>query len=295
MFGVQRYHRSVSGQLISYINADIPFARIEMLKRSCGEVAEWSFRQPKLCLIWYSRGKGDYDLVVDGASVRGSISEDTPLSLFPAESDIKGKFIFNGVCEYTIVFLDPVFAEQNLGIQINRAVVGFSNSGLIDGFRDLRREAQNKDDAFPLYAMGWAYQAMAHLSRIPGIKSAGIGAGIARGGLSGRLLRRLDEYICEHISAPLTLTDLAKVVDLSVRQFLRAFRESRGMSPHQYLLAVRIREAKSMLSSTEESITQIALACGFSHSQHFSTIFKKIQGQTPSEFRRSSPAYDCLV
>jgi AraC family transcriptional regulator len=67
---------------------------------------------------------------------------------------------------------------------------------------------------------------------------------------------------------------------------LRAFQESVGASPYKYVLALRIEEAKQRLSRSANSITEIALATGFGHAQHFSTSFRKATGETPSSFRQ---------
>jgi AraC family transcriptional regulator len=59
-----------------------------------------------------------------------------------------------------------------------------------------------------------------------------------------------------------------------------------GTSPYNYVLMLRVEEAKQRLSGTAESITEIALATGFGHAQHFSTSFRRATGETPSSFRQ---------
>ena len=87
---------------------------------------------------------------------------------------------------------------------------------------------------------------------------------------------------------PLTLEALAARAHMSVPTFLRAFRESTGMSPIGYLLQYRIRQAKDLLLSTQHSITEIALRTGFMDSNYFARQFKKSVGVTPREFREDS-------
>jgi AraC family transcriptional regulator len=133
-------------------------------------------------------------------------------------------------------------------------------------------------------AEGWSIQALAHISRIsegsqqPSIK--------LRGGLPGRSLRRLEEYVRENLTQPICLAELSGIAGLSKRHFLRAFQESVGATPYNYVLSLRIGEAKRRLSETGDSIVDVALATGFSHAQHFSTSFKKATGLTPSAFRQ---------
>jgi AraC family transcriptional regulator len=147
----------------------------------------------------------------------------------------------------------------------------------------LGREAAAPDDVFDLFAEGWALQAMAHLSRLAGGHYAN--REISRGGLSVANLRRVQDYIHSTLPATVTLVELSRVAGLSRRHFLRAFRESVGDTPLGYVRTLRIEEAKRRLSQGNQSITEVALDCGFSHAQHFATAFRRATGLTPSAFR----------
>lgn len=106
------------------------------------------------------------------------------------------------------------------------------------------------------------------------------------GGLDERRLRRVLDYLADHIAEDVRLGDLVAQANLSRAQFLRCFRRSVGTSPHQYLLRLRIERASSLLLSTRRDITQIALSCGFSTPEHFSRVFKRETGNTPSRYRQ---------
>jgi AraC family transcriptional regulator len=110
---------------------------------------------------------------------------------------------------------------------------------------------------------------------------------IARGGLSPRLLRIAYEKIEAGIEAGTSLDELAASVDLSRWHFARAFREATGLSPHRYLMQRRVERAKTLLSRSDQPITDIALACGFSSQAHFSAVFHLATGASPRAFRRS--------
>jgi AraC family transcriptional regulator len=133
-------------------------------------------------------------------------------------------------------------------------------------------------------AEGWAIQALAHIARVSEKNHQQHTE--LRGGLPGRSLRRLDEYVHDNLARPISLAELSSIAGLSKRHFLRAFQESVGSTPYHYVLSLRINEAKRRLSETEDSITDVALATGFSHAQHFSTSFRKATGLTPSSFRQ---------
>ncbi|MCL2898661.1 helix-turn-helix domain-containing protein [Brenneria tiliae] len=108
-----------------------------------------------------------------------------------------------------------------------------------------------------------------------------------RGGLAPAVLRRVKEWIEIRIGAPLTLSELAAEAGLSEFHFARMFRQSEGMAPHQYVLQRRLAKADEMLRCGTLSITDIALACGFSSASHLSHRFKRAFGITPSALRRS--------
>ena len=128
-------------------------------------------------------------------------------------------------------------------------------------------------------------QALAHLARLYQPRLALRTP--RRGGLPAAGLRRVQDFVRANLSGTIGLVELSAVAGLSPRQFLRAFHESVRETPVRYVHAVRIEEAKRLLVESLRSMTDIALNCGFSHPQHFTTSFRKRVGMTPSAFRRS--------
>ncbi|WP_323635407.1 AraC family transcriptional regulator [Pectobacterium polaris] len=106
-----------------------------------------------------------------------------------------------------------------------------------------------------------------------------------RGGLAPAVLRRSKMQIEAHLDQPLTLQTLAAEAGLSEFHFARMFRQSVGMAPHQYVLKQRLARAEALVRQGSLSITDIALACGFSSASHLSHQFKKEYGLTPSALR----------
>ncbi|WP_454122734.1 helix-turn-helix domain-containing protein [Kosakonia sp. Marseille-Q7440] len=105
------------------------------------------------------------------------------------------------------------------------------------------------------------------------------------GGLAPVALRNVLEYIESHLGEPLLLCDLAAQVSLSEYHFARMFRQSMGVAPHQFVMQRRMARAKALLLSSNQSLTDIALACGFNSASHFSNRFKAANGITPSQLR----------
>jgi AraC family transcriptional regulator len=101
-------------------------------------------------------------------------------------------------------------------------------------------------------------------------------------------LRRVEEYVKTNFAHNVGLSDLAKVAGLSRMHFAAQFRAATGYRPREYLLHQRVEQAKALLSNSEMPLVEIALAVGFCTQPHFSTIFKRVTGDTPARWRCAS-------
>ena len=110
---------------------------------------------------------------------------------------------------------------------------------------------------------------------------------VVRGGLAPRVLKRIQAFIADNLSQPLTLADLAAEAALSDYHFARMFRQTTGQSPHQYVMQQRMDKARQLLRKTQLSLTDIAYDCGFSSLSHFSNRFRVCCGVSPSVYRQS--------
>ncbi|WP_378950118.1 helix-turn-helix domain-containing protein [Mesorhizobium sp. ANAO-SY3R2] len=107
------------------------------------------------------------------------------------------------------------------------------------------------------------------------------------GGLAPWQERRAKELIDANMDCGLTLEVLACACDLSKRHFTRAFRQSTGMAPHQWLQHRRIDKAKQLLGRSAISLSAIAFECGFADQSHFTRAFSRVVGLTPRQWRRT--------
>lgn len=98
-------------------------------------------------------------------------------------------------------------------------------------------------------------------------------------------VRRVMERMETEIGSDVGLRELASEVGLSPSHLSAVFVAAAGVPPHRWLLGRRVERARELLRRTRRSITDIALSCGFSSSQHFSTAFKAQEGCTPTDFR----------
>ena len=114
---------------------------------------------------------------------------------------------------------------------------------------------------------------------------------IAHGGLALWQTRKIKQYLSERLEDQLCVDDLAKQVSLSGGHFYRAFKESFGTTPHRYLIRLRLALAQRLMLTTEDSLSHIALSCGFADQAHFSRWFRRETDTTPGAWRRQSLAY----
>jgi AraC-like DNA-binding protein len=112
-------------------------------------------------------------------------------------------------------------------------------------------------------------------------------AGSTRTGLAVWQQFVVAAYIENHLAEPITVRALARFIYLSAQGFSGAFKRSFGLPPHRYFVKKRIERAQALLASSACSITEIALALGFSQTSSFSAMFRKMTGLSPTKYRRA--------
>ena len=114
-------------------------------------------------------------------------------------------------------------------------------------------------------------------------------AGRAPTGLQKWRLKRVIEFIEERLSGPILLCELAEVAGLSTTYFGAQFRAATGLRPHEYILRKRVQRAQELLLGTDDPVIEIALSVGFQTHAHFTTVFGRFVGDTPSQWRQRQP------
>lgn len=111
------------------------------------------------------------------------------------------------------------------------------------------------------------------------------------GGVAPHKLRKalnlIDRHLAQELDGRVPLQTVAKEVGMSYFHFSRAFKQSMGMSPTNYIAERRISRAKELLQGTGLPIAEIALRAGFSSQSHFTSSFRRLAGSTPKDFRAS--------
>ncbi|MEM7670551.1 MAG: AraC family transcriptional regulator [Pseudomonadota bacterium] len=122
------------------------------------------------------------------------------------------------------------------------------------------------------------------------VRAAGSTEDLAVGGvapLEADRLARVVDFVDAHLKDPILIEDLARVACLSQYHFCRRFRASMNTSPHAFVTARRVVMGRQMLSDSDQTLAEIAFACGFSSQAHFTTQFKAHIGQPPGAYRAS--------
>jgi AraC-like DNA-binding protein len=113
------------------------------------------------------------------------------------------------------------------------------------------------------------------------------GSGLQQNGLPQYKLRRVRRFIEAHIDKTIRLEDLAASAALSPFHFHREFKRSTGMTPHRYIMHVRMEHAKRLLSSSDMPLAEVAAQVGFADQSHFSANFRKATSMTPLRYRNA--------
>jgi AraC family transcriptional regulator len=105
------------------------------------------------------------------------------------------------------------------------------------------------------------------------------------GALTRSQQQRVKSRIVDDLKDDPNLSELASLCDMSRSRFIRAFRQTTGMPPHQWVLMQRVNRARDLLATTKMSISEIALQCRFADQSHLTRVFSKVFGKPPGAFR----------
>ena len=92
------------------------------------------------------------------------------------------------------------------------------------------------------------------------------------------------DYLWEHVNKEFSLDNLSRIANLSPYYLVRLFKDNTGKTPYAYYMDIKISKAIEYFKAGKHSITEVSFILGFSSHSHFSSIFKKRVGITPSDF-----------
>jgi AraC family transcriptional regulator len=164
-----------------------------------------------------------------------------------------------------------------------RDVSAFEDSTIITLLKSLREEAE-RSEASKLMTQGIAHVLCVYLARnyVELTKPTSRGSPL----LPGFKLRRITTWMAEHLAEDFSLSLLAGQAGMSEYHFNRLFKTALGVPPSQHQIKLRIEKACRLLRETEMTIITVANEVGYSNPSHFSQIFRKNTGLSPSDYRR---------
>jgi AraC family transcriptional regulator len=108
-----------------------------------------------------------------------------------------------------------------------------------------------------------------------------------RGHLLAWQARKVRDHIESHIAEPVLVADLCALVRRSEAHFSRSFKRTFGESPHSFILRRRVALAAQYMLTTDASLSEIAILCGFADQAHLSKQFRHAMRQSPAAWRRA--------
>ena len=193
--------------------------------------------------------------------------------------------------EVMLVFLSvPLFDEalrdvfgKNAKSARLRDMSGFEDPQMIPLLQQLRAEA-DRPTASRVFVRGIAQALAIHLARnYTAVTESAQGEASS---LPGFKLRRVTDWMAEHLAEEFSLPRVAEQAGMSEFHFNRLFKRATGVPPSQYQIKLRMDAARRLLRETKGSVISIANEVGYSSPSHFSQLFRKETGLAPTDYRR---------
>lgn len=181
-----------------------------------------------------------------------------------------------------------VFEQRYLRPMLNSPTRALALRGDIPWQREAVSAIEGAYYAFAGESFGWELSVRAELGRLWALvaeHAAPSGPAVEENRDTLRLKEML-RYFHENYDRPISLEEVAAAAHVGKRECLRCFQRTIGVTPIQYLLRFRIRQASHMLAETDLPVTEIALRCGFESLSYFSLMFRRLTGRTPKDYRR---------
>jgi AraC family transcriptional regulator len=193
--------------------------------------------------------------------------------------------------ELLSIYLSPALLERTAiesCIQVPRTIELMDRFAICDPFLEqlaytFNAELKRENPIDRLYLESLQTVLAGHLLRHH--CSVKIASDSRAGGLPKSTLHQVVDYIQHNLEHDIGLAELARVAYVSPHHFGKLFKQSMGVTPHQYVLKCRIEQAKKLLANKQLSLAQIGQAIGFSHQSHFINVFRRYTTLTPRQYR----------
>jgi AraC family transcriptional regulator len=203
------------------------------------------------------------------------------MAICPAESDYAADS--ERSVEAILIAIDPgqltlAAAEDLVDAQLIDRLSSYDQS-LFDLGRGLASESASGYPNGPLF---WNEIASALIDGLLARHTAGFDGRI-KGTLGKDVFRRLRDYIMAHLDEPIEVAQLAGLAGRSPFHFTRVFTQSVGMSPHRYVVRLRLQRATELMREGRSGLAEIAASTGFADQSHLSRWVRRVHGVSPTE------------
>jgi len=244
-------------------------------------------------IVWITSGEAEaQERENNGPWVRSHLKKDSLfLTAAGAPYDFRWRTLTPKPFEVVLVLLSlPLFneaLEDVFGANAEHArlrdVSGFEDPHLIPLLQKLREEAM-RPSASRLFVRGIAQAIAIHLARNYVALTEALRGETSS--LPGFKLRRITDWMAEHMAEEFSLARLAEQAGMSEFHFNRLFKRATGVPPSQYQIKLRMDAARRLLRETKKSVITIAIEVGYSNPSHFARLFRKETGLSPTDYRR---------
>jgi AraC family transcriptional regulator len=267
-------------------SAHAQWSGIALEKYSTPAIAIHRHEHPELFLHMVVSGTAKYEVNTRGRNFRYASRPGTILLLPRGTEDEQH---WAGPIDHLVVAVHPRLIAQSLEETAHETEVEMTEHwNLIDGhisglLNELAADLNDRSPAGSIYGDTLATALSVYLLKRYAVRPRAPAA--YKGGLPGFRLKRVLDYIASSLDKNISLSELAAIAGMSPHYFAELFKQSTGRSPHNYILLQRIECAKQGLRNPARSILDAALDAGFQNPSHFSRIFRKVEGTSPTRFR----------
>ena len=244
-------------------------------------------------IVWISSGEAEtQERENDGPWLTSHVKRDSLfLTAAGAPYDFRWRTLTSEPFEAVLVLLGlPLFGEALQEVFGANAVharlrdaSGFEDQNLISLLRRLKEEA-TRPAASRLFVRGIAQAIAIHVARnYTALTEDARGETSA---LPGFKLRRVTDWMAEHLAEEFSLARLAVQAGMSEFHFNRLFKRATGVPPSQYQIRLRMDLARRLLRESQKSVIAVANDVGYSNPSHFAQLFRKEPGLSPTIYRR---------
>ena len=223
--------------------------------------------------------------------VREALSNTGSLSLIPA--GVPSRWAWNQVANILLLRLETTFISKvaiEMGWRGSNRIEITNQCGTYDSqvwhlALLFQAELKQSSSGTRLYgdslATALAVHLLHHYSSFPQTVQ------LSNTRLPKAVIRRVVEYIQENLTENLSLENLSALVDISPNYFVSLFKQSMGLTPHQYIVCCRVERAKQLLQQRQDlTIAQIADCVGFADQSHLCRQMRRVLGVTPKQVRQ---------